>query len=71
VDLNKVNVTFTPRGGDPERIPQTEGDCGAVGGWQYSEDYAKIVLCGESCRRVQADSEGQVTIELGCPTVVR
>jgi hypothetical protein len=71
VDLNKVNVSFTPGGGDPETIAKTDGDCAAVEGWQYSGDYAKIVLCGETCTRVQADSRGEVNIELGCPTVVR
>jgi hypothetical protein len=71
VDLAKVNVTFTPGEGDAERIPQTDGDCDSEDGWQYSDDYAKIVLCGDTCTRVQADPEGEVTIELGCPTVVR
>ena len=71
VDLNKVNVTFTPGGGDAERIPQTDGDCDTDDGWQYSPDFAKIRLCGGVCDRVQADAEGEVSIELGCPTVVR
>jgi hypothetical protein len=72
VDLNKVNVTFTPGdGGDAERIPQTDGDCDADDGWQYSPDYTKIRLCGRVCDRVQADVDGEVSIELGCPTVVR
>jgi hypothetical protein len=71
VDYNKVNVTFTPGGGDAERILQTDGDCDVDDGWQYSEDYAKIILCGDTCTRVQADPEGEVSIELGCPTEVR
>ena len=72
VDLNKVNVTFTPGGGRQERIVKDDSDeCAAVDGWQYSSDYSKIVLCGEVCDRVQADAEGRVNIQLGCPTVVR
>jgi hypothetical protein len=72
VNLNEVNVTFTPGSGRRERIPKDDsGACDDVDGWQYSSDYAKIVLCGDVCDRVQADSEGTVSIELGCPTVVR
>jgi hypothetical protein len=67
-----VNVTFTPGGGRPERIIKDDSDeCDAVDGWQYSPDLSKIVLCGEVCERVQADSGGGVNIQLGCPTVVR
>jgi hypothetical protein len=72
VNLNEVNVTFTPGSGRRERILKNDsGDCDSVDGWQYSEDFAKIVLCGDVCERVQADPEGRVSIELGCPTVVR
>jgi Mg-chelatase subunit ChlD len=72
VDLNKVNVTFTPGEGRRERISKDDSDdCSAVDGWQYNADYTKIELCGEICDRVQADPEGKVSIELGCPTVVK
>jgi hypothetical protein len=71
VDFNKVNVTFTPGGGEKETIFKVEGDCSTADGWQYSPDGSKIVLCGDVCDRVKADSEGQVRIVLGCETVVR
>jgi hypothetical protein len=72
VNLDEVNVTFTPGTGRRERIPKNDsGACDSVDGWQYSDDFAKIVLCGDVCDRVKADSEGKVSIELGCPTVVR
>jgi hypothetical protein len=72
VDLNKVNVTFTPGQGRRERIPKNDtGECDAVDGWQYSPDFTKIILCGDVCDRVQDDPEGQVSIELGCRTIVR
>ena len=72
VNLDEVNVTFTPGTGRRERILKNDsGDCDSVDGWQYSDDFAKIVLCGDVCDRVKADSEGTVSIELGCPTVVR
>jgi hypothetical protein len=72
VNLDEVNVTFTSGSGRRERILKNDsGDCDTVDGWQYSEDFTKILLCGDVCDRVQADSEGKVNIELGCPTVVR
>lgn len=70
VDLNKVNVTFQPGGGEVEEIVKdTSAECDEANGWQYSEDRSKIVLCGEVCDRVQDDAEGQVRIVLGCPTI--
>lgn len=71
VNLDEVNVTFRPGGGgDPENILNDPDDaCADADGWQYSADRTKIVLCGPSCDRVQADSEGQVSIVLGCPTI--
>jgi hypothetical protein len=70
VDLDKVNVTFTTGDGDEEEIlKDTSTSCDDAAGWQYSSDYSKIVLCGEVCDHVQADSAGQVDIVLGCPTV--
>jgi hypothetical protein len=72
VNLDEVNVTFTPGGGRPERILKDDSDeCDAVDGWQYSPDLTRIILCGDVCDRVQADAEGRVNIELGCPTIVR
>ena len=68
VDLNKVNVTFTPGDGDAEEVLKDDGDCVEADGWQYSDDRSQIVLCGEVCDRVQADEEARVDIVLGCPT---
>jgi len=71
VNLDEVNVTFRPGGGgDPENILNDPDDaCADADGWQYSPDRTKIILCGPSCDRVQADPEGQVSIVLGCPTI--
>jgi hypothetical protein len=70
VDLDKVNVTFTSGDGEKEEIlKDASKSCDKAKGWQYSEDFSKIVLCGEVCDRVKADTEGQVDIVLGCPTV--
>jgi hypothetical protein len=70
VDLGKVNVTFTSGDGEEEEVLKDASEsCEDAMGWQYSSDFSKIVLCGEICDRVKADSEGQVDIVLGCPTV--
>ncbi len=70
VDRSKVNVTFEPGGGKPETIKLDDtASCDQANGWQYSEDGSKIVLCGDACDRVQGDPDGEVRIELGCPTI--
>jgi len=70
VDLSKVNVTFKPGGGKAETIKLDDTtSCDQANGWQYSDDASKIVLCGEACDRVQGDADGEVRIQLGCPTV--
>jgi hypothetical protein len=70
VDRNKVNVSFKPGSGKTETIKLDDtASCDEANGWQYSEDGSKIVLCGEACDRVQGDPDGEVRIQLGCPTI--
>jgi hypothetical protein len=71
VDLDKVNVTYKPGKGDEETIgfDDQAASCDEADGWMYSDDRTKILLCGEVCDRVQADSRGEVRIALGCPTM--
>jgi len=69
VDLNQVNVTFTPGAGDVVSVLRDDRDCdGEAQGWQYSADGTKIVLCGSICDQARSDAASQVKIELGCPT---
>ena len=69
VDLNQVNVTFTPGEGDVVSVLRDDRACdGEAQGWQYSADGTKIVLCGSICDQARSDGAGQVKIELGCPT---
>ncbi len=72
VDLNKVNVTFTPSSGDAVNIRRDDtAPCSdGANGWQYSSDKTRIHLCGEACDEVQADQDGEVRIVLGCPTQI-
>lgn len=68
VDLDRVNVSFTPEGGEPEAIGNDTAPCEEADGWQYSADFTKIILCGDACRRVR-DSAGELSVVLGCPTI--
>jgi hypothetical protein len=69
VDLNQVNVTFTPGSGDVVSVLRDDRECDSEAqGWQYSADGTKIVLCGSVCDQARSDAAGQVKIELGCPT---
>lgn len=71
VDLKKVNVSYTPEGGESEDLLRDDSaacDDGA-NGWQYTDNFDKIVLCGDVCERVQ-EQAGVVRIVLGCPTKV-
>lgn len=70
LDPSKVNVYFTPDGGQQQDILQDNNagcDQGA-NGWQWNADKSKILLCGTACDQVKADDQGQVDIEFGCAT---
>jgi hypothetical protein len=69
LDPTKVNLLFTPAGGQLELIGQSpNGGCSE--GWQYSEDQSQIRLCGSTCERIR-NSEGTLDLQFGCSTQVR
>lgn len=75
VDPTKVNVTYTPAGGQTATISQvaSEADCTAQnGGWYYDDpaDPSIIQLCESTCNAVQQDEGASVEVVLGCQTVV-
>ena len=75
VDPTKVNVTYTPTGGQTATISQvaSEADCTAQnGGWYYDDptDPSIIQLCESTCNAVQQDDGASVEVVLGCQTVV-
>lgn len=75
VDPNKVNVTYTPVGGQTATITQvaSEADCTAQnGGWYYDDpaDPSIIQLCESTCNAVQQNEGASVEVVLGCQTVV-
>jgi hypothetical protein len=68
LDPSKVNVIFTPPGGEQELIGQSApGTC--ADGWQYSANQSQVLLCGQTCDRVKA-SNGRLALEFGCSTRV-
>jgi hypothetical protein len=69
VDLERVNVVRTPSGQAPVLVPRNgRAPCDAgADGWQYTEDFSKIRLCGPACDAVKADVGGRVHVVLGCP----
>lgn len=73
LDPNKVNVTYTPSGGTGETIKRDDGAPCASGanGWQYNSDKTKILLCGDACKKVQADLGGRVDVAFGCGSVTK
>lgn len=77
IDRAKVNVEYTPGGGEKELVPQDppnagDAQCEGAQGWQYAEDGSKIVLCGQICDDILADPKATVRVVFGCrETVVR
>lgn len=69
VDVDKVQVVYSPANGDPEEIPKAGSlaDCGksSVGGWYYDNpaNPTKIMVCPCTCERFAA---GRVDVRLGC-----
>jgi len=73
VDRTKVNVNFTPGGGEPVPILQDNTalcDQGADG-WQYADNESKIILCGPTCAKVKSDPTARIDIVLGCRTIIK
>jgi Mg-chelatase subunit ChlD len=73
LDVDAVNVVYTPGSGAADakiiaRDTRLPCDAGADG-WQYTEDNAKIRLCGASCDSVRDDMGARVDVVLGCPAV--
>ena len=68
LDLNKVNVVFTPKGGPPQLISQAPAGSACTQGWQYSSDHQHLDLCSDTCNRIKADSDPTVDVWFGCTT---
>jgi len=72
VDPNKVNVSFTPPGGQPKTIPKVKhaGECATKAGWYYDNDQkpTTVTLCPNLCKSL---GNGKVKVLFGCKTIVK
>ena len=69
LDINNVNVQFTPSSGAPSVLTYN-ASCAGGTGWHYDNTAAptQIEMCATSCTTVQADAGGKIDIVLGCAT---
>ncbi len=76
LDPLRVNVEYTPgTGGPTETIPNVGSyDRCTSEGWYYEgEDPAdpeRIVLCPNTCHRLELDGDGRVDLAVGCATLL-
>jgi hypothetical protein len=73
LDLDRVNVSWTPAKGSRTRIAQDPSKpCGGgADGWQYDASRTKVLSCGKACADVRADPVARIDVEFGCKTIVR
>jgi hypothetical protein len=71
LDVNAVNVNFTPQGGAAKTLPYS-ADCANVDGWHYDDAKTptQVILCGGSCTTAQASVGAKLDIIFGCATAV-
>lgn len=71
LDVNAVNVDYTPGGGTMKTLAYS-ADCSDANGWHYDNPAspAKIITCPSICSTLQADRGGKVDIIFGCTTSV-
>jgi hypothetical protein len=74
-DYGKVNVVYTPSSGTKETVPNVTNAaaCPSSGdAWYYDNNQSptEILLCSSTCTKVQADSSGEVSVVVGCATII-
>jgi len=76
-DPNKVNVIYTDENGNPTPISPDTSDAGTPcdqmtsSVWQYTDSSkTKIVVCGPICEKIKSQNKGELSVQLGCDTVV-
>lgn len=63
----KVNVRYTSGGATTDiGFNPTTDTC--TEGWQYSTDGTQIIVCGETCEMVKANSDAKIEVLFGCST---
>ncbi|MCY1064071.1 VWA domain-containing protein [Nannocystis sp. RBIL2] len=73
IDFDKVNVEFDD--GTPEtfgKVP-SPAECADVSdGWYYDDEQnpTKIVVCPQTCAKIQGVPDAKINIEFGCETII-
>lgn len=69
LDVNRVNVQFTPKGGTLQTLDYNANCTGGVG-WHYDDPSAptKILMCNDTCTNLLANADGKIDIVFGCTT---
>ncbi len=74
LDPMRLNLAYTPAGGDQEFIPQvpSESECGVSGGWYYDDPTSptQVLTCPTTCTTLANDMSGAVSIAFGCATIL-
>jgi hypothetical protein len=63
IDLTQVNLMVTSADGTQLVLPDNQGDC--TEGWQLNDE-GQIVLCADTCNRVQGNASARVQLLFGC-----
>ncbi len=70
IDVNAVNVAFTPGGGKAQPLTYSK-DCSNPNGWHYDDLAAptKVQMCSGICGALKSDTTGgKIDIVFGCKT---
>jgi hypothetical protein len=71
LDINKVNVQFTPNGGTAQTLNYSASCAGGLG-WHYDDPFkpTQILICPNSCTTllVLGNADGKIDIIFGCTT---
>jgi len=71
LDVNAVNVNYTPPNGAAKTLPYS-ADCSNADGWKYDNVAApkEVILCGNACNTAKAQAGAKLDIIFGCATAV-
>lgn len=69
LDLQKVNVQYSPAGGSAQTLKYSEA-CASADGWRYdnAQNPTKILLCQSACDKAKSDVSAKMDLVLGCQT---
>ncbi len=72
LDVNAVNVNYTPPGGGASKTLPYSADCSNPEGWKYDNVAApkEVILCGNSCNTAKSQAGAKLDIIFGCATAV-